>query len=43
MDTVVPGEGIVPILDGDILHTDGRTVLGGDDKSGVVSSVKFCA
>ena len=35
MDTVVPGEGIVPILEGDILHTDGRTVLGGDDKSGV--------
>ena len=30
-----PGEGIVPILDGDILRTDGRTVLGGDDKSGV--------
>jgi tripeptide aminopeptidase len=35
MDTVVPGEGIVPIRDGDILRTDGRTVLGGDDKSGV--------
>ena len=35
MDTVVPGEGIVPILEGDILRTDGRTVLGGDDKSGV--------
>ncbi len=35
MDTVVPGEGIIPILDGDILRTDGRTVLGGDDKSGV--------
>ncbi len=35
MDTVVPGEGIVPILDGDLLRTDGRTVLGGDDKSGV--------
>ena len=35
MDTVVPGEGVVPMLDGDILHTDGRTVLGGDDKSGV--------
>jgi tripeptide aminopeptidase len=35
MDTVVPGEGIVPILDGDILRTDGRTILGGDDKSGV--------
>ncbi len=35
MDTVVPGEGIVPIFDGDIVRTDGRTVLGGDDKSGV--------
>lgn len=35
MDTVAPGEGIAPILDGDILRTDGRTVLGGDDKSGV--------
>jgi tripeptide aminopeptidase len=35
MDTVVPGEGIVPILEGDILRTDGKTVLGGDDKSGV--------
>ena len=35
MDTVVPGEGVVPILEGEILRTDGRTVLGGDDKSGV--------
>ncbi|HXG50794.1 MAG TPA: M20/M25/M40 family metallo-hydrolase [candidate division Zixibacteria bacterium] len=35
MDTVVPGEGVVPILEGDILRTDGRTVLGGDDKSGL--------
>lgn len=35
MDTVVPGEGIKPVLDGDILRSDGRTVLGGDDKSGV--------
>ena len=35
MDTVVPGEGVVPILEDDILRTDGRTVLGGDDKSGV--------
>jgi len=35
MDTVVPGEGIKPIREGDILRTDGRTVLGGDDKSGV--------
>src|SRR5215510_5807552 len=35
MDTVVPGEGVVPVFDGDIIRTDGRTVLGGDDKSGV--------
>lgn len=35
MDTVVPGEGVTPVLDGDILRSDGRTVLGGDDKSGV--------
>ena len=35
MDTVVQGEGISPIRNGDILRTDGRTVLGGDDKSGV--------
>ena len=35
MDTVVPGESVAPVLDGDILRSDGTTVLGGDDKSGV--------
>ncbi|MFQ5681984.1 MAG: M20/M25/M40 family metallo-hydrolase [Candidatus Binatia bacterium] len=35
MDTVKPGEGIVPVLEGDILRSDGRTILGGDDKTGV--------
>jgi len=35
MDTVMPGEGVVPVLEGDVLRSDGRTVLGGDDKSGV--------
>ncbi|MBI4528322.1 MAG: M20/M25/M40 family metallo-hydrolase [Deltaproteobacteria bacterium] len=35
MDTVVPGEGVAPVLKNDILRSDGRTVLGGDDKSGV--------
>jgi tripeptide aminopeptidase len=34
MDTVSPGEGVKPIVDGDIIRTDGTTVLGGDDKSG---------
>jgi tripeptide aminopeptidase len=35
MDTVVPGKGVKPIVEGDIIRTDGTTVLGGDDKSGV--------
>jgi tripeptide aminopeptidase len=34
MDTVGPGEGVKPIVDGDIIRSDGSTVLGGDDKSG---------
>ena len=35
MDTVEPGEGVNPVVDGDVIRTDGTTVLGGDDKSGV--------
>jgi tripeptide aminopeptidase len=35
MDTVEPGVGVRPIVDGDVVRTDGTTVLGGDDKSGV--------
>jgi tripeptide aminopeptidase len=35
MDTVSPGEGVHPIVDGDVIRTDGTTVLGGDDKSGI--------
>jgi tripeptide aminopeptidase len=34
MDTVGPGENVKPIIEGDIIRTDGTTVLGGDDKSG---------
>jgi tripeptide aminopeptidase len=34
MDTVVPGRGVKPVVEGDIIRTDGTTVLGGDDKSG---------
>jgi tripeptide aminopeptidase len=34
MDTVRPGEGVRPVIDGDVIRSDGRTVLGGDDKSG---------
>jgi len=35
MDTVEPGEGVTPVEDGDVIRSDGTTVLGGDDKSGV--------
>jgi tripeptide aminopeptidase len=35
MDTVSPGEGVKPVVEGDVIRTDGTTVLGGDDKSGV--------
>jgi len=37
MDTVVPGEKVVPVVSGDIVRTDGTSVLGGDDKSGIVA------
>jgi tripeptide aminopeptidase len=35
MDTVSPGEGVKPVIEDDVVRSDGRTVLGGDDKSGV--------
>lgn len=34
MDTVVPGRGVQPIRDGDLIRSDGTTILGADDKSG---------
>jgi len=35
MDTVSPGEGVKPVIEDDVVRSDGTTVLGGDDKSGV--------
>ncbi|HLY38778.1 MAG TPA: M20/M25/M40 family metallo-hydrolase [Candidatus Binatia bacterium] len=35
MDTVTPGEGVQPVVEDDVIRSDGTTVLGGDDKSGV--------
>ncbi len=35
MDTVDPGRGIKPSLDGDQLRSDGTTILGGDCKAGI--------
>ena len=37
MDTVVPGETVRPVMTGDVVRTDGTSVLGGDDKSGIVA------
>jgi tripeptide aminopeptidase len=35
MDTVVPGRGIQPVRERDRVRSDGTTILGGDDKSGI--------
>jgi len=35
MDTVMPGIGVNPTLKDGIVHTDGTTVLGADDKAGI--------
>ncbi len=37
MDTVTPGIGIEPVINGDIISTAGDTILGGDDKSGIAA------
>src|SRR5439155_8959941 len=37
LDTVEPGRGIKPVIDGDLVHTDGSTVLGGDPKAGLAA------
>ena len=35
MDTVPPGKGVKPVREAGRIRTDGTTVLGGDDKSGL--------
>lgn len=37
MDTVTPGIGIEPFIDGNYIKSKGDTILGGDDKSGIVA------
>ena len=37
MDTVEPGRGVNPIIDGDVIHTDRSTILGGDCKAGLAT------
>ena len=40
MDTVVPGEGIKPVVEEGKIRSDGTTILGGDDKSGIAIIVE---
>ncbi|QAS54265.1 M20/M25/M40 family metallo-hydrolase [Halobacillus litoralis] len=37
MDTVVPGNGISPVVEDGYIVTDGTTILGADDKAGVAA------
>jgi tripeptide aminopeptidase len=37
MDTVGPAGAIHPVVEGDVIRTDGTSVLGGDDKAGIVA------
>lgn len=37
MDTVEPGRGIKPVIDGEYIRSSGDTVLGSDDKAGIVT------
>lgn len=39
LDTVKPGNAINAIIEGDRIRTDGTTVLGGDDKSGIAEII----
>lgn len=40
MDTVVPGKGVKPVIKDGTIYSDGTTVLGGDDKSGIAAVVE---
>jgi tripeptide aminopeptidase len=37
MDTVEPGRGVIPRIEGGVIRSSGDTVLGADDKAGIVT------
>lgn len=37
MDTVEPGRGINPVIKGDMIRSDGRTILGADNKAAITA------
>lgn len=40
MDVIEPNKGVNPVIEGNIIKTDGTTTLGGDDKAGIASIVE---
>ena len=40
LDTVMPGRGIVPVVEGGVVRSAGDTVLGADDKAGVAGIIE---
>lgn len=40
MDTVIPGRGVSPTVKDGVVFSDGRTILGGDDKSGIAAVIE---
>lgn len=40
MDTVTPGKGIKPVITDGIIHSDGTTILGADDKAGIAAVIE---
>lgn len=40
MDTVKPGINIEPVIKNDTIYSSGNTILGGDDKSGIVGIIE---
>lgn len=40
MDTVAPGKGIKPHIDGEYIKSDGTTILGSDDKAGLAAMLE---
>ncbi|GAA0458460.1 M20/M25/M40 family metallo-hydrolase [Alkalibacillus silvisoli] len=41
MDTVVPGKGIKPSIEGGYIVSDGTTILGADDKAGLAAMIEM--
>lgn len=41
MDTVEPGRGIAAKVEGDVIRSEGETILGADDKAGIAVSIEL--